>query len=80
MIIDVLTNAHGAVSAELTHDLEIGHVSNTTTFTITCATNAAADTLAALLNTDGLLVYHANGYNNEFYGLKGLWDFNRGLL
>ncbi len=73
MVIDVLTNAHASVSTTLTEDLVIGYVDSPTTFTVPCATNAAADTLASLLNTDGLLVYHANGYNNEFYGLKKVY-------
>ena len=72
MIIDILAANHASVSTTDTESLEIGDVVDDVTFTIKCATNAAADTLAALL-ADGQLIYHEDGYNNEFYGLKSLF-------
>jgi hypothetical protein len=77
MIIDILDSDHTSVSGTSTESLEIGNVSDDSTFTILCASNAAADTLAALL-ADGQLVYHEDGYNAEFYGLKKVYGTTTG--
>jgi len=80
MIIDVLANDHTSVNGTQTESQEIGTVIDDTTFTIVCATNAAADTLATALNVDGLLIYHEDGYNNEFYGLQRIYGMTTGAF
>jgi len=77
MLIDVYSNAHVAVSGATAQ--EIGVVVDETTFTIECGTNAAADTLVALLE-DGQLIYHRDGYNNEFYGLTRIYGKTTGAF
>jgi hypothetical protein len=68
-MIDILAAAdHSEVSA----GQEILDVIDGTKFTIRCATNAAADTLAASL-ADGQLIYHQNGYNAEPEGIKSMF-------
>lgn len=79
MIIDILAANHTSVSTTATESLEIGTVIDDVTFTIPCADNAAADTLAALL-ADGQLIYHEDGYNAEFYGLKRIYGMTTGAF
>jgi hypothetical protein len=79
MIIDILASNHTSVSSTATESLEIGTVIDDVTFTIPCASNAAADTLAALL-ADGQLIYHEDGYNAELYGLKRIYGMTTGAF
>jgi hypothetical protein len=72
MFIDILAANHTSVSSTATESLEILTIASGTVIKIKCATNAAADTLAALL-ADGQLIYHQNGYNAEFEGIKSLF-------
>jgi hypothetical protein len=77
MIIDIYSSAHAAVSGATGQ--EIGTVVDETTFTIECGSNTAADTLAALM-ADGQLIYHADGYNKEFYGLDRIYGKTTGAF
>lgn len=77
MMIDVYSNAHVIVAAATAQT--IGTVVDDTTITIECGTNAAADTLAAAL-ADGQLIYHKDGYNNEFYGLERIYGKTTGAF
>jgi hypothetical protein len=72
MLIDILASDHTSVSGTATESLEILTISGSNVIKIKCASNAEADTLAALL-ADGQLIYHQNGYNAEMEGVKSLF-------
>lgn len=72
MKIDILAADHTSVSDTDTESLEIHAITGSDKIKINCATNAAADTLAALLE-DGQLIYHQDGYNAEYEGIMSLF-------
>jgi hypothetical protein len=72
IFVDILTSGHASVSGTATEGLQIQTISGSNVIKLKCATNAAADTLAALL-ADGQLIYQRGGYNKEFEGMKSLF-------
>ncbi len=72
MKIDILAADHTSVSGTSTESLEILSISGSDIIKIKCDTNAEADALAALL-ADGQLIYHQDGYNSEYEGVKSMF-------
>jgi len=67
MPVDILSSVHATVDASM-EGVNVLNVTGDTTFTINCASNTAADTLAGNI-ADGQTIFHADGHDAEFYGL-----------
>lgn len=78
MPIDILSSIKATIDSSC-ENIEVYEVVSNTVFTVNCDSNAAADTLAALL-ADGNTIYHADGLNAEYNGLKNMFGMNSNTI